>query len=41
VRAISSGDRVAPSRLGKDVEKERESLLKDLKAKYGWAKVNR
>jgi len=41
MKAIASGDKVAPGRLGKEVEKERESLLKDLKAKYGWAKVNR
>lgn len=41
MKAIAGGDKVAPARLGKEVEKERESLLKDLKSKYGWAQVNR
>lgn len=40
MKGLASGDKVAPGRLGKDVEKERESILKDLKAKYGWAQVN-
>jgi hypothetical protein len=41
MKAIAEGDKVAPGRLGKEVEREHESLLEDLKAKYGWAQVNR
>jgi hypothetical protein len=41
MKALAAGDKVAPARLGKDVEKERESILKELKAKYGWAQVDR
>ncbi len=43
MKALASGDKIAPARIAKDVEKDREAILKDLKAKYGWAdpQVNR
>ncbi len=41
MKAIAAGDKVAPARLKKEVEKERDAILKELKAKYGWAQVNR
>jgi hypothetical protein len=43
MKALAGGEKIAPSKIAKEVEKERESLLRDLKAKYGWAdpQVNR
>jgi hypothetical protein len=43
MKALASGDKVAPAKIAREVAKEREDLLKDLKAKYGWAdpQVNR
>lgn len=43
MKALVSDGKIAPARIGKDVERERDELLGDLKAKYGWAQpqVNR